>query len=447
MARCKVFTLFTMVLASGCSLRGELGLEDNSAVQTPVYTANKVLFLESKLDGQNKPIDPRHSRLSDGYELVDQARTSERGLRRSVKNRQPISILVSRAYIPSTAKTCNRRNSDILFGGNGRDIAVLLDVSTSSERQDFIAVWYQRDVPPNETLSFQDLLVYSSDAWDAKYPPFFRLRLVDVSSERNTAVGALLDQVRSSSSSITSLLGVPGGAPVVGIAALAARQVLAHEKNKALVDFTFQLYGEHLLSEAGGVPLGILQTGGMVVTAPPCDAGNGFWENSLEYDHRLGRIEQGGAIQPMPYVFATVLSADLSVPQIVKTRSAAIMKRLTDPQIAQTEIDEALKDVTRLDRALQALNARETYRRRPSKEAFKTLVSNTSTSFSGLDSSEQAFFLTAFYQVTGRSLSTPTEYLNWLTNCSDVAKYNTDAARFEVDKSLVGVDTQKCWPE
>lgn len=443
----KTFAILIPLILSGCALRGELGLQDSSAVQTPVYTANKVLFLETKLDDQGKPIDPRHSKLSDGYELADQVQRQKVGLRRSVKNRQPISILVSRAYIPSTTKTCNRRNSDILFGGKGRDIAVLLDVSTSSERQDFIAVWYQRDVPPDEVLSFQDLLVYSSDAWDAKYPPYFRLRLVDVSSERNTAVGALLDQVRSSSATITSLLGVPGGAPVVGIAALAARQVLAHEKNKALVDFTFQLYGEHLLSEAGGVPLGILQTGGMVVSAPPCDAGIGFWENSLEYDHRLGRIERDGTIQAMPYVFATVLSADLSVPQIVKTRSAAIMKRLTDPQIAQTEIDEALKDVTRLDGALKALNARETYRRRPSKDAFATLVTDTSTSFSTLDSAEQSFFLTAFYQVTGRSFSTPAEYASWITNCSDAASYNADAARFEIDKAVVGKDTKRCWPD
>jgi len=41
------------------------------------------------------------------------------------------------------------------------------------------------------------------------------------------------------------------------------------------------------------------------------------------------------------------------------------MQRRTDPQIAQTEIDETLKDVARLDEAFRTLNVRETYRHQP----------------------------------------------------------------------------------
>lgn len=435
------------VLLGGCAERGVLSLTSKSAVDAPVYAANKVLFLEPNVDAAGKLVNARRANLKDGYQLAETVRGGALvGTRRSVKNRQPISILVSRAYLPATARTCNKRPSDALFSGKGRDIAVLLDLSTSADREEFIAVWYERNVVPDQTLSFQDLLVYSSDAWDAKYPPYFRMRLVDVSSERDTAVGALLDQVRASSATITSLAGAPAAAPVLGVAALAARQVLAHEKNKSLVDFTFQLYGEHLLAEAGGVPLGVLQTGGMLVTAPPCEAGNAFWENDLQFDHRLNRIVRQNAVEPMPYIFATVLTADLAVPQIVRTRSAEIMRRLTDPQIAQAEIEESLKDVTRLQGALEALNAREQFRRRASKDSFAQLVTGTAGNFDALDTTEKTFYLNAFFQVTGRAMNSATEYKGWMDNCSAGAKFNAEAARFEVDPAVKGKDGAECWP-
>ena len=286
---------------SGCGLlRGNIAPTDNSAVQTPIYSANKVLFMG------NATNDGRYAPLKETHEQA----VSKGGVRRQVQNRQPLSIVVSKAYVPSTLRICNNRPSD-LFYPKGRDIAVLPDVSTSSDKQDFIAVWYQRDVPPDTSLSFQDLLVYSTDAWDAKYPPYFRLRLVDVSSERNTALGALLDQVRSASPSITSSIGAPEAAPIVNIAALAAKQVLAHGADKSLVDFTFQLYGGALLNEAGGVPLGVLETGGLLVTALPCNATANYWNALLRFDHRLDRIEAASGQEPlpMPYVAATIMTA------------------------------------------------------------------------------------------------------------------------------------------
>jgi hypothetical protein len=442
----------TAVALAGCStLRGDLGLEDKSAVQTPVFTANKVLFLQSPcVPSAAQPCRSEQSRfgnLMEGYQLAADAQAgTQSGLRRAVRNRQPLSIVISRAYVPASLKSCNARASDILYP-KGRDIAVLLDVSTASDREDFIAVWYQRDVPPDALLTFQDLLVYSSDAWDAKFPPYFRLRLVDVSSERNTALGGLLEQVRSNSSAITGLLGAPGAAPIVGIASLAARQVLAHDKNKALVDFTFQLYGEHLLAESGGMPLGVLQTGGMVVTAPPCGAGNTFWNNDLRFDHRLNRItDTANGSMAMPYVLATILTADLSVPQIVRTRSAAIMKRLTDPQVVQSELKGAYDDAGRLMKALEALDTRETFRRRPTKESFATMVTGVTGDWNGLDSVEQGFFLDAFYQITGVSLADGPAYQAWATNCLAVATFNTNSGRFDPKPGVVGKDNKPCWP-
>ncbi|QYC11513.1 hypothetical protein [Brevundimonas nasdae] len=393
------------------------------------------------------PDEARFAALKEGYEMAASAGADATtpGVRRSVRNRQPVAIVASRAFIPADLRTCSPRASDILFP-RGRDVAVLLDVSTSAEKQDFIAVWYQRDVSPGELLTFQDLLVYSSDAWDAKYPPYFRLRLVDVSAERNTAVGALLGQIRSSSDTITSMIGAAGAAPIVSIGALAADQVLANDHNRSLVDFTFQLYGAHLLGEAGGMPLGVLQTGGMLITAPPCGETNDYWSHSYQYDHRLNRVlNDAGVVQSSPFILTTVLTADLAVPQIVRTRSNEIVRRLTDPQVVQSELGEAQQDAAKLVNALGALSEREAFRRRPSKEAFKILVERVGRLMPDLDAVEAGFLLDAFYQTTGSSQVDADGYAAWLTRCSAAAAFNEESARFVVDKAVKGTDGAPCW--
>lgn len=439
------------LMLSGCGLlRGTIGLNDVSAVQAPAYSANKVLFLDPPSQPLPKDPDPgRFVPLSDTYELARKAnKDGDVGLRRSVRNRQPLSIVISHAYLPASLKTCAPRLSDIAFGG-GRDIAVLLDVAGAVDSQEFIAVWYERDVKPGDLLNFQDLLVYSRDAWDSKFPPYFRLRLVDVSFERNTAVGGLLDKVRDSSKAIAGLAGSPEAGPIIGIAALAAKQVLAHENNIPLVDFTFQLYGASLLDEAGGVPLGVLQSGGVLVTAPPCVEGGGvnneYWTNKLQFDNRLNRIvSEDHTATDQPYISATILTADLSVPQIVRTRSDAILKRLTDPQVVQSELINARDDAEKLVTALNMLSTRESFRRRPSKAAFSALVQDVSTQT--LDDVELGFFLDGFYQITGRNLPDVKSYQDWIANCSSAAEFKDEAGRFKVDKAVNGADGKPCWP-
>ena len=127
------------LLLSGCgSLRSELGLTDTSAVQTPAYPANKVLFLDPPKENPIDPADPmRYAPLAEGYEIAQRIGSGVEGTRRSVKNREPLSIVISKAYVPETLKLCVPRLSDIAFS-KGRDIAVLLDVGASADKQEFI---------------------------------------------------------------------------------------------------------------------------------------------------------------------------------------------------------------------------------------------------------------------------------------------------------------------
>lgn len=440
----------SLILLPACStLRPNPGIEDKSVVVAPAYRANKTLFLEGPADSSSSL---RRSDLLEGYEIVERVRAEQAkgvpaGARRNVRNRDPLSIVVNRAYVPTNLTACAARPGDKLMGGT-RDIAVLLDVSTAADRQEFIAVWYEAGVRPGDPLSFEGLLVYATDAWDARFPPYFRLRLVDVTAERNTRVRALLERVKGTSGSVLGLAGVPGAAPIFGLAASAAEQVLANGANIALVDFTFQLYGASLLDQAGGVPLSVLQSGGVIVTSAPCGQGADFFERSLAFDYRLGVVETGGEVRErpdVPWVLATLVTADLAVPKIVKERSTAIMARLTSPSVTQAEIAGAQRDLVSLEKALDLLAKREAFRRAPSATTLKTFMVEAETRFPALDDAEKNFFLDSFYQVTGVSLASPIQYKDWMDRCGNVASFDAEAGRFKVDKSIKDAKGVACF--
>lgn len=456
------------VLLGGCTLRGELGLNDTSAVRTPAYAANKVLFVNPPIVGKapaGPPIPPRNDEmrtadLIEAHQVAADIAIGRTSLRRSVLNRQPVSIVINRAYVPTTLRQCAKRLSDVF--GKRRDIVVLLETATATDKQEAVAVWYQQGVllddksaiaasqqetggpRPDGTLNFQDLLVFSEDSWNSNFPPYFRMRLIDVSAERNTAVGALLEQVEGSTKAITGLLGVPNS-PLIGIAKLAAKQILGNEQNIPIIDFTFQLYGASMLDEAGGVPLGVLQTGGVVVTAPPCGEDNSYWNKKLSFDYTLNRIKEGNSVREQPYIFATILTSDLAVPSIVRTRSDAIMKRLTDPSVTADELLAARVDADRLTSALTVLAKREAFLRRPGKETFARLVGDPT--LKGLDESEKGFYLDTLYRVTHRNLPDIDAYIAWVTNCSALATFNAETGYYKEDGALMGTDGQPCWPK
>lgn len=447
--------VFGVALAlAGCAGRDTPALTDVSRVEAPVYRANKTLFLDGPVAAG---ASLRRADLLEGYEIAervraDQAKGVPQGARRNVRNRDPLSIVVTRAYVPADLTQCLARPGAALAGGAGgqqtRDIAVLLDVATAADRQEYIAVWYETGVRPGDPLSFEGLLVYATDAWDARFPPYFRLRLVDVSAERNTQVGALLERVKGVSGSILGLAGVPGAAPILGLAASAAEQVLANGANRALVDFTFQLYGASLLDQAGGVPLSVLQSGGVLVTAAPCGAGADWFERRLAYDWRLGVVETAGDAPvraDVPHVLATLLTADLAVPRIVKERSTAIMARLTSPTVTQGEIAAAQRDLDALTKALDLLGRREAFRRAPSIATLRTFLTEAETAFPALDAAERSFFLDALFQVTGVSLPSPADYRAWLARCGEVAAFDSDSGRFRVDGSVKDAKGVACF--
>lgn len=412
-------------------------IPDGGAVNSPAYSANRVFFLEH---GAADAADHRRSNLGHGYELADTpvaialggaapaVSVEPAGGPRNIRSGEPLSFVISKIRIPESLPSCVPRLSDAAFQ-KGRDIAFILDTKTGANKEVSLIVWFQTGVRPGDNLSFQDLLVYSDDNWDERFPPYFRLRLVDVSGLRNTQVHSMLGEFRSASSQITAGLGADE-AGLVGLAELAAELLLANEKSIPILDFTFQLYGESMAQSAGGFPLGVLRSGGMVLTAPPCDTetglslGSDYYETDYRYDFRLQQVvDSAGVEQDVPYALATVMTAEQSVPQIVRTRSASLTALIADPQTVAQNATLAQDQAQALASSLMIVGLREHFLSAPDNGSLQGLIEGVASGWKDLKAPEREFFLTTLRRITGVTYSSARDYGEWYSRCEGYLKF------------------------
>jgi hypothetical protein len=416
-------------LFSGCLSSDTTG-ETSLLVTTPVYRANKIFYvLEPKKDEYNKI---RYSDLVEPYEWV--ASPLERSS--PVHNGEPVTIVVNRAYIPP----------DRIAPQRTRDIAVLLDIGMrTGQNEQFIAVWYQRGVPADEPLSFQDLVVYSEDSWDNRVPPYFRIRLVDVTTERNAATAEMLDQVAEFSGVLSSLTSSPLSGSIMSVGLRAARLVLANKKNRALIDYTFHLFSIAQRDEAGGMPLGLFRTGGFVIMGQPLGADSAFWASEFQYDHSLRRIQRQTDGKPVgtPYLMATVMTAEAVIPTVVKRRSERIAEVLTDQKTVRTELSEVIRDAMSLQAALNALNMREKFCRFPSKESFKAFLDAVQSNWDKMPDPERNWLLSSLRIITQVDRATIEDYDEWYQACGKNTEFDPEARKFKVGGSA-DVNAKNC---
>lgn len=429
----------------GCS---SLGAEIETLVSnTPVYNNNRVFYLEPIAAEPETGSDPRYQKLLYSYEIPQSDRDA------SIKNGDPVAITISRAYVPFGY---TRQTTSI--GGGTRDIAVLLDVAAKPNQDgEYIAVWYQRNVPEGSELTFENLLVYSQDTWDNRVPPYFRLRLVDVSNERNTATGELLKLI-GNSTDVTSSLFAGGIGTSINAGVRAAELVLANQSNVNLLDFSFNLYSTAQIEQAGGMPLGAFRAGGMLLMGYPgapsssqnqrsasaprtADAEMAFWEQSYTYDNRLRRTVHATerSIVQAPYILATVIRADALVPNVVKERTIEITKKLTDPAEVSKDIQGLISDTQLLAYALQGYSEVEKFSRNPTRETFAKLVAQlektdaaTTNDRGYFPDREKNWFFSILGNASGQRFGTFKLYGNWVLQCADHYDFNFELRRFVV---------------
>jgi hypothetical protein len=433
----KFAALVILFAITGCATGPELFGEGALVVNTPVYRANRVFYLE-----------PRQVSSDEGggqlyYDLVDPVVISYRPrtttVAEPVENGEPVTVVINKAYIPSdTAKGKLDKT---------RDIAVLIDLGFQPGKQEFIAVWYQRDVPVNEELSFSSIPVYSLDAWNSDAPPRFRVRLVDVTAERNTRTAEMLTLASQISGSVISLVGTPASGMAVEIATHAARLVLANQKNTNLVDYEFYFFSEGQLAEAGGAPLALFRKGAMVITGRPRGQDESFWSQPLQYDHEQKRLQHYNSEGPgkrveSPYVLASVLTAEALISNLVKQRSAYITKILTDSAPAvQADLAGLKRNAEELLKSLQVLETRQDFRDFPTLNGFEVFLNTTKTNENDIPKAERNFLLFSIRNSTGVIRANAAEYFNWWNKCKQ--HYTIDPNT----KKIVEKDDGKTPPE
>lgn len=424
-------TIFKALVISfllvGCeSAPTEITGDKALSINTPIYRANKVLYVDKlRADEANA------RRWADLIEPHEYTNTEL-----AVKNGDPVTIIVNRAYLPTTLtdSSVNARKLDSFRSDKTRDVAVLLDLGLKAGADErFIAVWYQRDVPPDEPLSFQDLTVYSQDSWDSGLPPYFRIRVVDVTNERNTRTEELLNQVGNLSATLSSLFGSPVSGAAVNIAKRAAQLVLANEKNRGLIDFTFQTFGAAQIEEAGGVPLAQFKKGGLIVMGQPAGTDNQFWEQEFQYDYKLRRVQSRGAGTDVstPFVFATVVTTEAIIPNVVKRRSEQITRVLTSREEVRSGLSEAIQGSENLYWSLQLLQLRENFRKFPTKTSFETLLGSAASNWTKVPKPEQDWLLSAIRTTAAVNLATLAEYTAWLTRCGRMVPFDKERRKFD----------------
>ena len=396
------------------------GIKDESALvtNTPTYRANRYFYTVPIAD------NPRIHEMKRAWELPPTQHSSN-----IVRHGDPVTIVVNRAYVPETVGSGKLDKT--------RDILVLMDVGPAN-KEEFIAVYYQRDVPADETLTFNNIPIYSLDAWNDRSPPRFRMRLVDVSAERNTQIRALFDIVNELGGGLVSVVGTPAAGAAFSVASTVARLALGNEKNRNLVDFEFYLFSETQISQAGGVPLGTFRKGGLIVMGTPlsqaksADLRNAFWSQSFQFDFNLERIQHVASdarVVASPYLFATVLTAETTISNLVKRRSQYITKILENPTTTvDPDFEFLVQEAQRLAISMEVLEKREDFKNFPTVGSFKTLLATIKNS--SVPKAEMSFMLSTLRQVTGVTKSNAADYSSWLRDCGAHYKFDQKQRRF-----------------
>lgn len=286
------------------TLAGLRGLLDAQA-SLPPGIARPILERVVRFASTMRRLNPTLDEITDAYES------------QLVKHNDPLAIIVNSVRLPAD-------------GRGRRDIAVVLDVESSTEidRQQLV-VFYQRDVPEGHALNFADLLVYFDPDWDSTNPVEFRLRVIDVMSERNERVRRTLERADSLVSSMEGLVPHPA-IPGIEVAIEAARMILTNRNNRILLDYVVQFHSLATFEGSNAADMGLLRRGSWLVIGRPNDTDDRFWSRSIFKQRHTDELIAGpltpdstatGERLPVPSFEVTISTADVQVPRSVLDRS------------------------------------------------------------------------------------------------------------------------------
>lgn len=342
-------------LLAGCA-GGEPRIGDGYTVHTPIFADNRIFYLMPGNDERTRVLEPVG---------VPAATEDERKL--AVPANAPLSVMMRSVDIPALKDTAGKMTAGI---DGPADYAVILDVAARDDGSNqSIVVWYQRGVQPDQSLNFSNLLVYYVQRWDERVAPSFRLRVMDVTTERNAETLRALQRAQGVASSAASLANNPLVSPLVGVAFTAAELVLANRRNRMVLDYTVQLYSQSAVSQSAGANLGLLKQGTYVVVGRPQGGSRAFWDKSLVYNTRTNQVLDSAAPLNVPTALVSVGTFESIVPKSVLEKSVALTSLLGKAGTSAS-IEQISAAQGRLDAALTAYTLGERLARYRDKETL-----------------------------------------------------------------------------
>ncbi len=366
---------------AGCA-GGEPTVGDRYTAYTPIYADNRSFYL---VPGANAADVVRRLELT-GVPTSDQA---DRQL--AVPANEPLSILMRSVEIPARQDASGKKTAGI---DGPADYAVLLDIGAKDDGStESIVVWYQRGVQPDQSLNFSNLLVYYVPRWDERVAPYFRLRVMDVTAERNAETLRALNRAQGVVGGALNLVSNPLVSPLAGVAFTAAELVLANRRNRLVLEYSVQLYSQAAVSQSTGANLGMLKQGSYVVVGRPDGESRSFWGKALTYDTRTNQVMDGNKPLNVPTALLSVGTFDSIVPKSVMERSVALTALLSKVG-AGASIEQVGDAQARLQAALTAYLLGERLARYRDEASLKLIVKKVGEKeFSDSLGSEEAFFL------------------------------------------------------
>lgn len=295
----------------------------------------------------------------------------------------PISIIVNKIRMPRLCLLCLPYLKD--------DVVAMFDVDTGEgAAKQPIIVKYVRDIDNYSTMDFRDLTVYSNNRWNGLTQPYLRFRLVDLQSDDNEDMQALLSGTAQMVSSLDSIATSPALVPAINTGIAITRMLVANNANQPIVDYEFQMYDNGSVGESGDSSLTLMKLKkGMFIIMALEEAKafrnidiEQFWNDAYFLDMETGMViefldpvkeKEGGKsrmnirVLETPVIVGSLLTASTGVPAIVKSRTQTLQEKLMtakngsadDLKDAADKLKATVDAYTTSIKISQALNSQE----------------------------------------------------------------------------------------
>lgn len=324
---------------------------DRMVVNTPDYYDSKIFYIDADESGNAYKLK-RSSKLNPPEEA-------------KIHHGSPLSIVLNGVTLPPLSPG-EKRKAPL-------DIAVVVELGTSvGGKSAPLIAWYQRGVQPDQTLNFANLLIHFESRWDSRLSPFVRIRVIDVTTEKNQETRDAISQATKFSGGLDKIF--PGLDPlVIGIAKNAASLVLSNNKNKQLLDFTAQFYSSETITSSFGADLPPLIKGRFLLVGRPKNTSSDYWNHfNGSFNGATNLVQNDGQPIASPVVTMTISVAQTIVPEIVATRSVYLTNLLS--QGTQADLNAINNAATALYNGTRTYVAIERLRRNRDSGSLITLI-------------------------------------------------------------------------